>query len=146
MRSEETPLDAAIRGLARGARRLDRVIEVWRPAAWLELDRRIRSAIGQGEIERPAHPWTSTSRLPAALRAALRAPAPTEAGLALALCDPSGLIRQAALPTPPAAPPSSRWWRSGQRTGPHRCARRPTPSSPPPCPARTRARSPSPPR
>ncbi|MEU7027397.1 hypothetical protein AB0A60_12005 [Streptomyces sp. NPDC046275] len=94
MRSEETPLDAAIRGLARGARRLDRVIEVWRPAAWLELDRRIRSAIGHGEIERPAHPWTSTSRL----RAALRAPAPTETGLALALCDPSGLIRQAALP------------------------------------------------
>ncbi|MFI9003336.1 hypothetical protein [Streptomyces sp. NPDC053541] len=98
MRSEETPLDAAIRGLARGARRLDRVIEAWRPAAWLELDRRIRSAIGQGEIERPAHPWTSTNRLPGALRAALRAPAPTEAGLALALCDPSGLIRQAALP------------------------------------------------
>ncbi|MET8506924.1 HEAT repeat domain-containing protein [Streptomyces sp. NPDC004787] len=97
MRSEETPLDAAIRGLARGARRLDRVIEAWRPAAWLELDRRIRISIGQGEIERPVHPWMSTGRLPAALRAALRAPAPTGSGLTLALCDPSGLVREAAL-------------------------------------------------
>ncbi|MFD0371333.1 hypothetical protein [Streptomyces sp. NPDC127114] len=98
MRSEDTPLDAAIRGLASGARKLARVVDVTRPEAWTALDEGIRIAIGYGEIERPAHPWTSTGRLPAALRAVLRAPAPTEAGLALALCDPSGLIREAALP------------------------------------------------
>ncbi|MET9955982.1 hypothetical protein ABZ135_31175 [Streptomyces sp. NPDC006339] len=98
MRSEERPLDAAIRGLASGARQLARVLDVTRPEAWTALDEGIRIAIGYGEIERPAHPWLSTSRLPGALRAMSRAPAPTEARLALALCDPSGLIREAALP------------------------------------------------
>ncbi|MFJ9827915.1 hypothetical protein ACIRSU_26680 [Streptomyces sp. NPDC101160] len=97
MSSEEQPLGAAIRGLARG-RKLARVIDTTHPGAWTALDEGIRVAIGYGEIERPAHPWMSTSRLPAALRAALRAPAPTESQLALALCDPSGLVREAALP------------------------------------------------
>lgn len=71
MISEEQPLDAAIRGLARG-RGPAQVIDTAHPGAWTALDEGIRVAIGYGETQRPARPWPSTSRLAAAVRAALR--------------------------------------------------------------------------
>ncbi|WP_370411155.1 hypothetical protein [Streptomyces fradiae] len=97
MTSEEMPLDAAIRGLARG-RALDEVIDVGRPAVWLALDERIRSVYGWRGPERPTHTWLAKSVRPTVLRELLGDPAPTEAELVLALCDGDGRIREAALP------------------------------------------------
>ncbi|MFB7867063.1 hypothetical protein [Streptomyces sp. NPDC056069] len=97
MTSEETPLDATIRGLARG-RALARVLEVWRPEAWLELDARIRSGpVPRGTAHR-AHQWLTRDVRPAAPRILGGTPRPGEAELALALCDADGRIRAAALP------------------------------------------------
>lgn len=93
MTGEEMPLDAAIRGLTHG-RTLAEVLDVHRADTWTALDEYLRTGIGWGTIERPAHPWLGTGGRPVPADA----PAPTEGRLALALCDPSGLVREAALP------------------------------------------------
>ncbi|MFF6778107.1 hypothetical protein ACFY8W_31800 [Streptomyces sp. NPDC012637] len=97
MTSEEKPLDAAIRGLARGGA-LARAVELWRPGSWLELDERIRSGYTWRGMGRPTHPWLAERGRPTVLRALLGSPTPSEAELALALCDGDGRIRAAALP------------------------------------------------
>ncbi|MEU8620403.1 hypothetical protein [Streptomyces sp. NPDC048623] len=97
MTSEERPLEAAVRGLARG-RALDEVVDVGRPGAWLALDERIRSVYEWPGLAFPAHKWLAKSVRPTVLRDLPGDPAPTEAELVLALCDGDGRIREAALP------------------------------------------------
>ncbi|MEV5971122.1 hypothetical protein [Streptomyces sp. NPDC051921] len=97
MTSQELPLDAVIRGLARG-RALGTVLDVWRPGAWLELDERIRRGYAWRGDGYPTHRWLATGARPAVPRGLLGAPAPAEGELALALCDSDGRVRAAALP------------------------------------------------
>ncbi|MFI8964349.1 hypothetical protein ACIGO8_19785 [Streptomyces sp. NPDC053493] len=94
MKSEEQPLDAAIRGLAKG-RKPGRVMDVTRPDLWIGLDERIRTAHAWRGLGQPDHRWLG--REGGGPAAAAGASTPTEAELALALCDGDGRIREAAL-------------------------------------------------
>ncbi|MER7517550.1 hypothetical protein [Streptomyces sp. NPDC126499] len=96
MTSEERPLDAAIRGLARG-RRLPRTLELWRPATWTELDARVRDGHPWSSADRPGHDWLTGNGRAAAPRAVFGGPRPSTGQLILALCDGDGRVREAAL-------------------------------------------------
>ncbi|MFI8827183.1 hypothetical protein [Streptomyces sp. NPDC053431] len=103
MTSDEKPPTAALRGLAHG-RALAKVIEVWRPGAWLELDEHIRSDHAWRGLGLPQHEWLAQRVRPVVLRVLIGDPKPSEAELALALCDGDGRIRAAALPHAAARP------------------------------------------
>ncbi|MGW8765988.1 HEAT repeat domain-containing protein [Streptomyces sp. NPDC055815] len=90
MPSEDIRRDEAVRRLARGLS-LARAIDVTRASAWTDLDRDVRTAIGRGTL--PERPFDHA--LP---------DDPTEAQLALALCEPRGRIREAALAHAGAVP------------------------------------------
>ncbi|MFH9739524.1 hypothetical protein ACH4MA_17800 [Streptomyces roseolus] len=100
MAHEAEARTAAVRRLGRGLP-LHRVLDVTRPKAWADLDEDVRQAVRHGALA-PSHGWLTGVRAPGwrglRERAAdlVREP-PTEARLALALCDPDGRIRQAAL-------------------------------------------------
>ncbi|GAA3397586.1 hypothetical protein [Streptomyces roseoviridis] len=97
MTSEERPLDAAIRALARG-RGLPGTLELWRPATWTELDARIREGHPWwSSADRPDHGWLTGNGRAAAPRSPFGGPRPTTGQLALALCDADGRVREAAL-------------------------------------------------
>ncbi|MET9625099.1 hypothetical protein ABZZ37_30600 [Streptomyces sp. NPDC006464] len=102
MHGDENERYEAARGLARG-RRPARVLDVADPRAWTELDETVREASARGVLAphdrltrgRPDLPppwWTR----PGSGRPRLGS-RPGEAELALALCDPDGRIREAAL-------------------------------------------------
>ncbi|KKZ70230.1 hypothetical protein VO63_30135 [Streptomyces showdoensis] len=80
-----------------------RVLDVTSATAWTDLDEQIRRAVGWGAVERPEHPWLGpvgtggSSGWRALLGRTATATTPDETRLALALCDPSGVIREAAL-------------------------------------------------
>ncbi|MFF7814799.1 hypothetical protein ACF1E9_24385 [Streptomyces roseolus] len=91
---------AAVRRLGRGLP-LYRVLDVTRPKAWADLDEDVRQAVRYGTLA-PSHGWLTGVRGPGwrglwERAADLVREAPTEARLALALCDPDGRIREAAL-------------------------------------------------
>ncbi|MFI8256701.1 hypothetical protein [Streptomyces filamentosus] len=91
---------AAVRRLERGAP-LRRALDVTRPKAWIRLDGDVRHAVRHGALA-PSHGWLTGVHGPGWRglwdRAADRVrETPDEARLALALCDPDGRIRQAAL-------------------------------------------------
>ncbi|MFD5770825.1 hypothetical protein ACFWIN_34030 [Streptomyces sp. NPDC127049] len=101
MRNEAESRRAAVRRLGRGLP-LERVLDVTRPKAWADLDEDVRRAVVHGEL-RPSHEWLTGAPGPGWRRLWRAAPAPApeapaEARLALALCDPDGRIREAALP------------------------------------------------
>ncbi|MEU9854144.1 hypothetical protein [Streptomyces sp. NPDC047974] len=80
---------------------LHRVLDVTRPKAWADLDEDVRQAVRHDAVT-PSHGWLTGAHVPGGRglrdRAADRVrETPTEAQLALALCDPDGRIRQAAL-------------------------------------------------
>ncbi|MFF5976171.1 hypothetical protein ACFY7C_32165 [Streptomyces sp. NPDC012769] len=100
MTSEEPPLDAAIRGLARGRAPARVLRDVWRPGTWTELDARIRSGHTWTRFERPTHDWLRATG-PAVTPGG---PRPTEGQLILALCAGEGLVREAALAHAPGRP------------------------------------------
>ncbi|MFE1268586.1 hypothetical protein [Streptomyces sp. NPDC058757] len=92
---------AAVRRLGRGLP-LRRVLDVTRPKAWADLDEDVRQAVRHG-APAPSHGWLTGVHGPGWRGAWDRAAdrmreEPAEARLALALCDPDGRIRQAALP------------------------------------------------
>ncbi|MFF9843174.1 hypothetical protein [Streptomyces sp. NPDC013740] len=95
MWDEEPPREAAIRRLRRG-HRLARALETWRPDAWTHLDEDVRGAVRRGRLRPGGWQGVLGREHPAGLRALLFRH-PTEAELALALCDPDGRIREAAL-------------------------------------------------
>ncbi|NML53525.1 hypothetical protein HHL19_25325 [Streptomyces sp. R302] len=101
MTHEAESRKAAVRRLERGLP-LYRVMDVTRPKAWADLDEDVRQAVRHGALA-PFHGWLTGIHGPGWRglrdRAAdrVREEAPTEARLALALCDPDGRIRQAAL-------------------------------------------------
>ncbi|MGW1010799.1 hypothetical protein ACWD4X_12225 [Streptomyces termitum] len=91
---------AAVRGLERGLPPRQ-ILDVTRPQAWIRLDQDVRRAVRGGALA-PAHAWLVGTggpgwRLRSRAAAEVRE-APAEAGLVLALCDPDGRIREAALP------------------------------------------------
>ncbi|GAA3052891.1 hypothetical protein GCM10017562_15930 [Streptomyces roseofulvus] len=91
---------AAVRRLGRGLP-LYRVLDVTRPKGWAHLDEDVRLTVRYGALA-PAHGWLTGAHGPGWRglweRAADRVrETPTEAQLALALCDPDGRIRHAAL-------------------------------------------------
>ncbi|MFD8013260.1 hypothetical protein [Streptomyces sp. NPDC058955] len=100
MTNETEARKAAVRRLERGLP-LYRVLDVTRPKAWAHLDWDVRQAVRHGDLE-PSHGWLTGVHGPGWRglwdRAADRVrETPTEAQLALALCDPDGRIRHAAL-------------------------------------------------
>ncbi|MFE6226052.1 hypothetical protein [Streptomyces sp. NPDC057854] len=100
MTHEAEARQAAVRRLGRGLP-LRRVLDVTRPKAWADLDEDVRHAVRRGALT-PSHAWLTGVRGPGWRglweRAAGRVrEEPTEAGIALALCDPDGRIREAAL-------------------------------------------------
>ncbi|MFJ5710525.1 hypothetical protein [Streptomyces sp. NPDC093105] len=100
MAHETEARTAAVRRLGRGLP-LDRVLDVTRPKAWTDLDEDVRQAVRRGALA-PSHGWLTGVHGPGWRGFRDRAvglvrEAPTEARLALALCDPDGRIRQAAL-------------------------------------------------
>ncbi|MEV6355396.1 hypothetical protein [Streptomyces hydrogenans] len=100
MTREAEPWWAAVRRLERGLPPY-RVLDVTRPEAWAALDEGVRRAVVHGGDRE--HGWLTGTRGPGWRglwqRAAHRVrETPTEAQLALALCDPDGRIREAALP------------------------------------------------
>ncbi|MFF9149202.1 hypothetical protein ACF1BN_30550 [Streptomyces sp. NPDC014861] len=101
MTNEAESRRAAVRRLGRGLP-LERVLDVTRPKAWADLDEDVRRAVAHGE-RRPSHDWLTGASGPGWRRlwrkpSAPAPAAPSEARLALALCDPDGRIREAALP------------------------------------------------
>ncbi|MFE5792033.1 hypothetical protein ACFQ8C_05570 [Streptomyces sp. NPDC056503] len=101
MRNEVESRRAAVRRLGRGLP-LERVLDVTRPKAWADLDEDVRRAVVHGDLK-PSHEWLTGASGPGWRRLWRTAPAPAprapaEARLALALCDPDGRIREAALP------------------------------------------------
>ncbi|MFD4376910.1 hypothetical protein [Streptomyces sp. NPDC058486] len=101
MRNEAESRKAAVRRLGRGVS-LGRVLDVTRPKAWVELDEDVRWAVVRGDLD-PSHAWLTGAEGPGWRRLWRQTSVrwrgtPTEAELALALCDPDGRIREAALP------------------------------------------------
>ncbi|TXS28835.1 hypothetical protein EAO71_08630 [Streptomyces sp. ms191] len=97
--------EEAVRGLARG-RRPARVLRAADPRAWTDLDEDVREAVERGDLAlRPAQDRFAAvaPERPARWRGLLGPGGPSltsrpgEAELALALCDPDGRIREAAL-------------------------------------------------
>ncbi|MFF2776827.1 hypothetical protein ACFVU3_18190 [Streptomyces sp. NPDC058052] len=100
MTDETVARKAAVRRLGRGLP-LYRCLDVTRPKAWADLDGDVRRAVVHGELS-PTHNWLTGTAGRGWRRLWRPAPAPetrtpTEARLALALCDPDGRIREAAL-------------------------------------------------
>ncbi|MEU3605098.1 hypothetical protein AB0E83_06520 [Streptomyces sp. NPDC035033] len=100
MRDEAEARKAAVRRLGRGLPP-HRVLDATRPKAWADLDEDVRRAVVHGEL-RPSHGWLTGARGPGwrgmwDLAADRVRKTPSEARLALALCDPDGRIREAAL-------------------------------------------------
>ncbi|MFI8514274.1 hypothetical protein ACIGHB_24430 [Streptomyces sp. NPDC085460] len=101
MRNEAEARQAAVRRVGRGLP-LERALDGTRPKAWADLDEDIRRAVVHGHVQ-PSHAWLTGESGPGWRRLWRRTSAPSPAApsgarLALALCDPDGRIREAALP------------------------------------------------
>ncbi|MCT4356730.1 hypothetical protein M5362_26745 [Streptomyces sp. Je 1-79] len=94
-------MEEVARRLADGAP-LTEVLDVGSPTAWITFDQGVREEIRWGRCRAPSHAWLSGRRLrwdwnsPLPTFNPSRTP-PDGSALALALCDPDGRVREAAL-------------------------------------------------